>query len=148
MGRSLVRHVVGGGVLGLALCLAAMMIGFRLDIAFVVVVVIVTVVQVWVLRQSRPARHPIDHEGLQVQIRNTDPEVHRIEGWLHGSQPHNALTTLELQRAITALVEERIAARPTPTDLSGPLRRYLTTTPAPSVGRSQLRKMIMEIDAL
>lgn len=135
-------------MLGLGICLVATMIGFRLNVPFVVVMVILAGVEVWVLRQSGPGHRHVDHDALQVQVHNNDSHARRVEGWLYGSQPHHALATPELQHAIADLVADRIDAGAPPSDVSADLRRYLAATPAPTVTRSRVRRLIKDVDAL
>jgi len=151
--RALLVHLaVGCGITG-AVCALAILIGFRLNVVFFVLLAAVVAVAIWLVRYVvRPAREVADQapvlDVLHLQSRNGDPRVRKLEEFLYGSQPRFNLATPQLRKVIAELVADRVAAGADADSLSPELRDYLEADPARAVDRRRIRMMIKEITAL
>ncbi|HIT74923.1 MAG TPA: hypothetical protein IAA98_05000 [Candidatus Avipropionibacterium avicola] len=150
--RALVRYLLTAGGIALGLCLLAMLIGFRLNIVFLVVLAMVVSSGIWLIREViEPGGEVSDQapvlDVVHLQSRNADPRVRKLEEFLYGSQPRFNLASPQLQTVLAELVDDRVGEDGRGR-LSEELQRYLDTTPAPPVDRRRIRLMIKEIDTL
>src|SRR5699024_10913949 len=75
-----------------AVCGLAILVGFRLNVAFFLLLAAVVAVGTWLVRYViQPAREVADQapilDVLHLQSRNADPRVRKLEEFLYGSQP-------------------------------------------------------------
>ena len=151
--RVLVKYLAIAGGIALGICLLATLIGFRLNIPFLVVLAMVISSGVWLVREIvEPGREVTDQppmlDVVHLQSRNADPRIRKLEEFLYGSQPRFNLASPQLHKVIADLVEDRLDDEGDRARLSPELRKYLDTTPAPPMDRRRIRLMIKEIDAL
>lgn len=149
--RTLAKHLLVSGLVTLGICVLAHLLGFRLNMVFLVALGMLIGAGLWVIRHGvDPGREVNDQppilDVLHLQSRNSDPRTRKLEEFLYGSQPRLNLASPQLQKVIADLVSERVAEDHS--RLSPELRRYVEATPAPSIDRRRIRLLIKEINAL
>ncbi|MFX4271991.1 hypothetical protein ACQBAR_15825 [Propionibacteriaceae bacterium Y1685] len=149
--------VAGGGAL--VVCLLAMLIGFELDVSFIVLLAMTFAVAGWfVFQVVDPAEQPrMAKLALEAESsgRFTDRRVLKIEEQLYGADPKRRMTTGEMQRLLSDIVRHRLERRQRtleqeiaqPTVLTPALISVLTADPPPALTRTRLRLLIKEIAA-
>ncbi len=149
--KALFKHLLVSGLITLGICVLAHMLGFRLNIIFLVLVGMLIGAGIWLVRYVvEPGREVSDQppvlDVLHLQSRNSDPRTRKIEEFLYGSQPRFNMASPQLQKIVADLVADRVDEDRS--RLSPELRRYIETTPAPPIDRRRIRLLIKEIAAL
>lgn len=152
--RSLALWTAAAAVGTTLVALAALAVGFELQVGFFVLLAVAVAGLVWVIRY---VVHPAERVAVtpqldvsQLQNRNADWRVRKLEEFIGGAQPRYAMTNTELRSTIAAIARSRIG-EPDEIDRTRDrhprLADYLAADPPPPLTRASLHQIIKELSA-